>query len=262
MSKEEVENLLRHGAYDIFREEKDGVSEKESNEFIEQDIDTILERRSKTVIHDNTGSRSNAAGGTFSKASFNTTKKDTDGSTTTANVDVDDPDFWEKMVGKSSFDNDIEKLNTGKRSRKKAEYSEKYFDEDLNRVTVLSDDEVYSSDSDAVFSDEEYDDKEFNFSSQTKLKNDTLRQMMEKKKELFKSRRQKKRWGGKGLGDWKKTDVEELLNLFHRFGYGNVEWKRFIDHFLKGSSKEYEHKEVSDTSTGSKLNLVKICDSN
>lgn len=76
LSKEEVEKLLKHGAYDIFKEDKDGTSEKESNDFISQDIDSILERRTKTVVHENTGSKSNAAGGTFSKASFKTTNAD------------------------------------------------------------------------------------------------------------------------------------------------------------------------------------------
>ena len=46
MTKEEVEKLLRHGAYDIFSEDKLGKSEKESNDFMAQDIDSILERRS------------------------------------------------------------------------------------------------------------------------------------------------------------------------------------------------------------------------
>ena len=31
MSKKELENLLKHGAYDIFREEKEGQAEAESN---------------------------------------------------------------------------------------------------------------------------------------------------------------------------------------------------------------------------------------
>ena len=52
MSKKELENLLKHGAYDIFREEKDGQAEAESNRFYEDDIDQILQR-SSVVIHDN-----------------------------------------------------------------------------------------------------------------------------------------------------------------------------------------------------------------
>ena len=46
MIKEEVEKLLRHGTYDIFSEDKLGESEKELNDFMAQDIDSILERRS------------------------------------------------------------------------------------------------------------------------------------------------------------------------------------------------------------------------
>ena len=97
LSKEEVERLLRHGAYDIFNEEKSGSSEQESKEFESQDIDSILARRAKTVVHDNTGSKSNAAGGTFSKASFRAqnTGKSGDGTgngdDTGEDVDIDDP---------------------------------------------------------------------------------------------------------------------------------------------------------------------------
>ena len=76
LNKEEIEKLLKHGAYEIFKEDKDGTSEKESSDFEAQDIDSILERRTKTVFHENTGSKSNAAGGTFSKASFKNTNSD------------------------------------------------------------------------------------------------------------------------------------------------------------------------------------------
>lgn len=94
MTKEEVEKLLKHGAYDIFAEDKDGSSEKESKDFESQDIDSILARRAKTVVHDNTGSGSAAAGGTFSKASFKNTNSD---GVAADEVDVDDPDFWTKV---------------------------------------------------------------------------------------------------------------------------------------------------------------------
>ena len=95
LTKEEVEKLLRHGAYDIFNEEKTGSSEQESKDFESQDIDSILARRAKTVIHENTGSKSNAAGGTFSKASFKAQKTgeggDGTGDDAGDDVDIDDP---------------------------------------------------------------------------------------------------------------------------------------------------------------------------
>ena len=97
MTKEEVERLLKHGAYDIFNDDKDGTSDKESTEFVSQDIDSILARRAKTVVHENTGSKSNAAGGTFSKASFKSTH---DGGVDAAGIDVDDPDFGPRLLGR------------------------------------------------------------------------------------------------------------------------------------------------------------------
>lgn len=92
MSKEEVENLLRHGAYDIFSEEKAGDGEAASNAYSEQDIDSILERHSRTVVHENTGSNSKAAGGTFSKATFSASTPGTNGKT--EEIDIEDPEFW------------------------------------------------------------------------------------------------------------------------------------------------------------------------
>ena len=86
MTKEEVEKLLKNGAYEIFAESKDGSGEKESNDFISQDIDSILERRATTIVHDNSGK---SIGGTFAKASFKHTNQIND-------TDVDDPDFWTK----------------------------------------------------------------------------------------------------------------------------------------------------------------------
>ena len=109
LNKKEIEHLLKHGAYDIFREEKEGKSEEESRRFCDADIDQILER-STLVVHKSNissdegveaGLSSDAAthnknlGGalnSFSKASFVSSKEVND-------VDVNDPQFWEKIVG-------------------------------------------------------------------------------------------------------------------------------------------------------------------
>ena len=112
MTKEEVERLLRHGAYDIFNEDKEGSAEAESKDFVEQDIDSILSRRSRKIVHGNTGSGSSAAGGTFSKASFvnkSTPSKGGDGEnnggTSRDDIDINDPDFSMKMVGEAKKKN-------------------------------------------------------------------------------------------------------------------------------------------------------------
>jgi hypothetical protein len=93
LSKEEVERLLRLGAYGIFSEEEG--AETESNNFVEQDLDTILERRARTVVHENTGTQ-NAAGGAFSKARFSAAPQAGEGKKSTKeDVSIDDPLFWQ-----------------------------------------------------------------------------------------------------------------------------------------------------------------------
>jgi hypothetical protein len=49
LSKKDLENLLKHGAYDIFNEEKAGLAQEESNRFSEADIDQILLRSSVSL---------------------------------------------------------------------------------------------------------------------------------------------------------------------------------------------------------------------
>jgi hypothetical protein len=82
LSQREVDSLLKYGAYDMFRDGDDMDSEK----FHEENIDTILQGRTKTIVHEVSNTSSN-----FSKASF---------SSETANpeLDVNDPDFWKKLM--------------------------------------------------------------------------------------------------------------------------------------------------------------------
>jgi len=82
----ELASLLKHGAYDIFNE-AEGADK--AQEFAEDDIDSILSRAT-VVNHDN--GVSGATGGALSKASF-VAKAEKD------DVDLDDPEFWSKVVG-------------------------------------------------------------------------------------------------------------------------------------------------------------------
>ncbi|TBT99819.1 putative helicase, partial [Hamiltosporidium magnivora] len=77
--KDSIELLLRKGAYGVLME-NDEISVK----FCEEDIDQILERRSKVVKHDNLYE----GGNIFSKASF------------FVEEEIDDPDFWDNLVNK------------------------------------------------------------------------------------------------------------------------------------------------------------------
>jgi len=96
MSKAQVEDLLKRGAYGILMEnDDDGVR------FMDEDIDSILARRTTVIRHDAKGGESRSAmdgsGSIFSKASFAATADDLD-------IDLDDPNFWELWAKKMNLD--------------------------------------------------------------------------------------------------------------------------------------------------------------
>jgi len=84
LSKEEISRMLQHGAYALFHDDKE--NEEASATFCEEDINQILERRSKRMVWVN-----DVQGSMFSKATF---KINEDG----PDVDVNAPDFWEKVI--------------------------------------------------------------------------------------------------------------------------------------------------------------------
>jgi hypothetical protein len=188
LSKEEVEKLLRHGAYDIFNEDSAGTAEAESNDFVQQDIDSILLGRSRTVVHDNTGSKSNAAGGTFSKARFNVAKTPDKGKGQHEDIDIEDPDFWKKMVGESNIEEEVDGPTEKRRHRKATNYSEKEYMNQLEASLKLSD---ADNDSDSDSSAEEGGDETS----------------------------ERCRWGGSSPSAWKREHVEFLIATLNLFGY-------------------------------------------
>ena len=79
-------------------------------QFCEEDIDSILERRAKTVTIEG-----NKAGGSFSKATFASAETETD-------INLDDPDFWSKWAKKAEIeqiDESTKLMMVEPRSRKK-----------------------------------------------------------------------------------------------------------------------------------------------
>ena len=104
MNKKEAETLLKYGAYDFFKEERDGRTEELSNAFCEADIDQILEKNAKVITIDSQG------GSSFAKASFITDTSD--------EIDINDPNFWTKVVGLK----EQQEEEMGPRVRRKVEY--------------------------------------------------------------------------------------------------------------------------------------------
>uniref|UniRef100_A0A4W3JRE1 Chromodomain helicase DNA binding protein 7 n=1 Tax=Callorhinchus milii TaxID=7868 RepID=A0A4W3JRE1_CALMI len=92
LSKKEIEDLLRKGAYGALMDEED-----EGSKFCEEDIDQILLRRTHTITIESEGK-----GSTFAKASFVTSGNRTD-------ISLDDPNFWQKWAKKAELD--IEAIN-------------------------------------------------------------------------------------------------------------------------------------------------------
>lgn len=201
LSKDEVEKLLRHGAYDIFNEDKSGSSERESKDFVEQDIDSILARRSRTVVHDGPES-GNRAGGTFSKASFKISEQSPSGKKKGVDeIDIEDPDFWKKMVGEPDDVDDEDAVRSKKRSRHVADYSEKNADRDLNRILRVEDTDSEGSDSgeeDSVGENEASGGQE------------------------------RLNWGGSATDNWSKDDVDSLSKMLLRFGYLDRTWSLLL----------------------------------
>lgn len=104
LTKKEIEDLLKKGAYGALMDD-DNAGEK----FCEEDIEDILLRRTTTVTVDG-----GQAGGSFAKASF--------ASADTADIAIDDPDFWAKWAKKAEIEEVDEKatlMMVEPRSRKK-----------------------------------------------------------------------------------------------------------------------------------------------
>ncbi|XP_021272635.1 chromodomain-helicase-DNA-binding protein 6 isoform X1 [Numida meleagris] len=89
LTKMEVEDLLRKGAYGALMDEED-----EGSKFCEEDIDQILQRRTQTITIQSEGK-----GSTFAKASFVASGNRTD-------ISLDDPNFWQKWAKIAELDTD------------------------------------------------------------------------------------------------------------------------------------------------------------
>ncbi|GKY90687.1 hypothetical protein MPSEU_000042100 [Mayamaea pseudoterrestris] len=88
----EIDELLKKGAYDVFRGDED---DREAEKFMETDIDQLLAHSSKKVVYGDATSSSLGSGlGSFSKASFVASTDEGE-----KDVDLDDPDFWSKAIG-------------------------------------------------------------------------------------------------------------------------------------------------------------------
>lgn len=86
LSKKEIEDLLKKGAYGAVMDEDNA-----GDQFCEEDIEMILARRTQVIQMES------EKGSTFSKASFAAADQRSD-------IDIRDPDFWNKWAKKAEID--------------------------------------------------------------------------------------------------------------------------------------------------------------
>ena len=119
-----IDQLLKKGAYDVFRDDDD----EEAKKFMETDIDQLMESSAKDVTYGKQQNNLSSGLGSFSKASFVTDTVDGE-----KDVDLDDPDFWSKAVGLDKPTETPEEISHMiddgvKRSRKQVEQFDPYAD--------------------------------------------------------------------------------------------------------------------------------------
>ncbi|CAJ1952232.1 unnamed protein product [Cylindrotheca closterium] len=118
----EIDSLLKKGAYDVFKDDND----EEAKQFMETDIDQLLEKSATTVTYGPNQTNLSNGLGSFSKASFVADTGDGE-----KDVDLDDPDFWQKAVGLEkpveTTEEVAQMLDDGvKRSRKQVQVYDPY----------------------------------------------------------------------------------------------------------------------------------------
>ncbi|KAM9296277.1 chromodomain-helicase-DNA-binding protein 6 [Gastrophryne carolinensis] len=128
LSKIEVEDLLRKGAYGALMDEED-----EGSKFCEEDIDQILQRRTQTITIQSEGK-----GSTFAKASFVSSGNRTD-------ISLDDPNFWQKWAKIAELDTDANNEKDSlvldrPRVRKQTKHYNSFEDDELMEFSELESD--------------------------------------------------------------------------------------------------------------------------
>uniref|UniRef100_A0A8C3SW89 Chromodomain helicase DNA binding protein 6 n=1 Tax=Chelydra serpentina TaxID=8475 RepID=A0A8C3SW89_CHESE len=127
LSKMEVEDLLRKGAYGALMDEED-----EGSKFCEEDIDQILQRRTQTITIQSEGK-----GSTFAKASFVASGNRTD-------ISLDDPNFWQKWAKIAELDTDAKNEKSlvidRPRVRKQTKHYNSFEEDELMEFSELDSD--------------------------------------------------------------------------------------------------------------------------
>ena len=139
--RKDIDKLLKYGAYGILHED-----DESAKKFSEESIDSILERRT-IVMKETKGA--DVDENAFNKASFVASKGADDEND--ENVDIDDPDFWNKLLPDVATQSTIKEFElTGSRRRTRvkrygADGSDSETDDEVVEDAEFSDDDLQAS---------------------------------------------------------------------------------------------------------------------
>jgi len=197
LSKKDIENLLKHGAYSIVEDKSD----ERSKEFCEKDIDDILASNSRLIQY---SSNPTMAGSSFAKASFVIASQNGE-----EPLDIDDPNFWEKVgfhYERTEKENEL--IVNDSRKRRRVQRFTEYSGLDGNRDGKKN--VVGADKDDAPFSLDESDE------TPTSDDQDAETTVVEKKAEI---RRESLPEEIVAPGDWSASDRERFVQHLVAFGY-------------------------------------------
>eukprot|EP00474_Spongospora_subterranea_P006783 CRZ07241.1 hypothetical protein [Spongospora subterranea] len=199
LSKKEVESLLKHGAYEVFKSD-DG----KLNEFCQDSIDLILQRSQVIEYDDALGEQSS-----FSKASFIMAGDD--------KMNMDDPEFWSKLGIVETTSAVVLK----KRSRRRRQSVK-------NKVSEGEDDEPVSE-----YEDQQNDDSESSDDDDMSLIEDEINSR--KKRTQVRPREQVPPEPIEPESEWSMASARKLIWFLTSFGYGRFDLFR-SQGFMKTTS--------------------------
>lgn len=212
LQAKEIDELLKRGAYDVFRDD-----DTEQNDFVEADIDQIMERSAHKINYDSLTANSMCATlGGFSKATFVSADEKED-------IDINDPDFWKKAIGFEEPVVVVDEFDVPTQPRQRKQTKVFGSSGDTNELEELLA-EVGQLESPMI--DELLKSK--------KLTKEEREEMLKLKKELLKDKREKDKLKKAALNEMKAKDMKDsklwgshtrdrLLRSLLFYGFGRWE---------------------------------------
>ncbi|KAL9653103.1 hypothetical protein ABK040_006321 [Willaertia magna] len=245
LEKEEIDLLLRHGAYSAFKDDSE-----DQQILMEGDIDTIMERNATVVRYDQPTSAEPKGLSNFSKATFCFSQSDME-------VDIDDENFWQKMLpGLKNAEGLMNKLSEEKSFKTKEQQDQYMADvkalvdaklQEMDKFKYKPDEELANLLTQIVYSriiDSRHRDtaqKWLEVLEQPRLRNGTSRDEESEgdDEEVTSSKSSSKKKSMSAIGGWYKAERQRFQKVFLAIGWGK--WERIQEEKLHSHTIEEIH---------------------